>query len=427
MNNSLAITQRNTSGYCYMCLFELGLSVFDDSKNIIFSQKFDNPVSFYRMIKIGDFPKELNIVFEKLKGYEKILINDLNLDFHLRNAGCRTELLDEKKIFEIQREKLDILVASGFAKNILNATLELRKFAIELSTSKIRETSEKLDLHIIQAINLLDELDKIINLMGTRMREWYGLHFPELDNLVQSITTYADIIIHAGNRENINYELLNSLGFTEKKIEVIVDASKRSKGGLITTENQTILKKLAEQVKTQNELRRITSEHIDTFMEIIAPNVTALLTSSIGARIIARAGSLTRLASMSASTIQVLGAEKALFRALKTGARPPKHGLIFQHAMVHSAPKWQRGKIARVLAAKVAIAARIDVYRHEGKDESLSTKLMDRVAEIQEKYKEPQVKEAPRFNKPQRTHKKDMPRNRFKSKGRDKRKFGKRR
>jgi nucleolar protein 56 len=88
----------------------------------------------------------------------------------------------------------------------------------------------------------------------------------------------------------------------------------------------------------------------------------------VGARIISKAGSLARLATLPASTIQILGAEKALFRALKTGARPPKHGLLFQHPLIHSAPKWQRGKIARAVASKVAIAARIDYYRHNGKD-----------------------------------------------------------
>jgi nucleolar protein 56 len=110
---------------------------------------------------------------------------------------------------------------------------------------------------------------------------------------------------------------------------------------------------------------------------------------TVGARIIAKAGSLARLATLPASTIQVLGAEKALFRALKTGARPPKHGLLFQHPLVHSAPKWQRGKIARAVASKVAIAARIDYYRHAGKDTTIQDRLNTRLNEIREKYKEP--------------------------------------
>jgi nucleolar protein 56 len=157
----------------------------------------------------------------------------------------------------------------------------------------------------------------------------------------------------------------------------------------MTPENLAIVKRLADQVIAQSDLRRVLSDHIEVAMETVAPNVKELLTASVGARIIAKAGSLARLATLPASTIQVLGAEKALFRALKTGARPPKHGLLFQHPLIHSAPKWQRGKIARAIASKVAIAARIDYYRHEGKDIAISDKLNTRIAEIREKYKEP--------------------------------------
>ncbi len=96
---------------------------------------------------------------------------------------------------------------------------------------------------------------------------------------------------------------------------------------------------------------------------------------------------------MPASTIQVLGAEKALFRSLKTGSRPPKHGLLFQHAMVHAAPRWQRGKIARAIAGKAAIAARVDVYGG-GLNKTLLEKLNVRVEEIGKKYKNPVEKDS---------------------------------
>ena len=122
-------------------------------------------------------------------------------------------------------------------------------------------------------------------------------------------------------------------------------------------------------------------------MELVAPNISAILGSAVGARILAKAGSLKKLATMPASTIQVLGAEKALFRALKTGAQPPKHGLLFQHQLVHASPKWQRGKIARAVAAKAAIAARVDVYG-AGRNDTLLEKLNVRVTEIGVKYKD---------------------------------------
>jgi nucleolar protein 56 len=126
-------------------------------------------------------------------------------------------------------------------------------------------------------------------------------------------------------------------------------------------------------------------------MGSVAPNVKELLTAPVGARVIAKAGSLNKLAILPASTIQVLGAEKALFRSLRTGANPPKHGLLFQHSLIHSAPKWQRGKIARALASKLAIAARIDLFRPGVKDSSISNRLNLRITEIQEKYKEPSI------------------------------------
>ena len=134
----------------------------------------------------------------------------------------------------------------------------------------------------------------------------------------------------------------------------------------------------------------------DAEMEKVAPNISAILGAAVGARILGRAGSLSRLASMPASTIQVIGAEKALFRSLKTGAQPPKHGILFQHPMVHAAPRWQRGKIARAIAAKAVIAARVDVYG-EGLNNTLLDKLNVRVKEIGKKYEAPSEKETKRF------------------------------
>jgi nucleolar protein 56 len=283
-------------------------------------------------------------------------------------------------------------VKSGLADNEVEAMQELRNFAIGFSSTRIKEASQKPDLHIIQAINGLDELDKQINVIGTRMREWYGLHFPELDNLIQSPSLYAEIVIKAGERRNISREMLLDAGLQDRKLDIILDATRRSKGGDISPSSLEILMKIANEFLSQSELRRIIAEYIESTMELVAPNLKQILTPLVAARLLAKAGGLARLGLLSASTIQVLGAERALFRALKSGARPPKHGLLFQHAMIHSAPKWQRGKIARALASKVAIAARIDLYRQAGKDESILTKLEHRIAEIKEKYKEPASK-----------------------------------
>ena len=374
---------------CSVVLLELGMAAFDLGGSLVVSKKFDNAIRSYRLLKSGVNLDEIRWFIEKLRSFEPVSTNDASIVALLRQAGLNSQLMSEDQQQYIQNSKPTLIVKAGFANNEQDAMQALREFAINLSSSRVKEASEKLDLHIIQSINTLDELDKIINTVGSRMREWYGLHFPELDNLVSSLGVYAEIVSRAGLRENIIVEILQSIGLQDKKVEVILDAAKRSKGGDMTPENLAIVKRLADEVIAQSDLRRVLADHIEAAMETVAPNVKELLTAAVGARIISKAGSLTRLARLPASTIQILGAEKALFRALKTGARPPKHGLLFQHPLIHSAPKWQRGKIARAVASKVAIAARIDYYRHNGKDSTIYGKLKIRINEIQEKYREP--------------------------------------
>ena len=374
---------------CSVVLLELGMAAFDGGGSLVVSKKFDNAIRSYRLLKSGVNLDEIRWFIEKLRSFEPVSTNDASIVAVLRQAGLNSQLMSEDQQQYIQNSKPTLIVKAGFANNEQDAMQALREFAINLSSSRVKEASEKLDLHIIQSINALDELDKIINTVGARMREWYGLHFPELDNLVSSLGVYAEIVSRAGLRENIIVEILQSIGLQDKKVEVILDAAKRSKGGDMTPENLAIVKRLADEVIAQSDLRRVLADHIEAAMETVAPNVKELLTAAVGARIISKAGSLVRLARLPASTIQILGAEKALFRALKTGARPPKHGLLFQHPLIHSAPKWQRGKIARAVASKVAIAARIDYYRHNGRDSTIYGKLKIRINEIQEKYREP--------------------------------------
>ena len=416
---------------CSVLLLELGLAAFDENNRLIVSKKFDNPIQSYRLLKSGENSLELKELIERIRSFDYISVNDANMAFVLQQSGLNSHVMPQEEQNKIQNTKPVYIVQSNLAMNEIEATQALRNFAIEFSSVRVKEASEKLDLHIIQSVNALDELDKIINVVGARMREWYGLHFPELDNLIQSLIAYAEIVTKAGLRENITIQIIENAGMHDRKAEIIMDAAKRSKGGDMTTENLVIVKKIAQEIISQSELRRILSDHIESAMDLVAPNVKSLLTASVGARIIAKAGSLSRLAVLPASTIQVLGAEKALFRALKTGTRPPKHGLIFQHPLIHSAPRWQRGKIARAIASKVAIAARIDVYRHSEKDSSILERLERRIKEIQEKYKEPRLEK----DRSRRYHLESRQRQ-FTSFGRDKRdksnrknrkKFGKRR
>ena len=421
------------SNICSLVLLEIGLAVFDEDNNLIASKKFDNPIRSYRLLKEGERSAELDQLTEILHSFDLISVNDSGIMRLLRQSGLNSHIMSDNEQRKIQNEKPALMVKSQLAKNEAEAMQKLRNFAIEFSSIRVREASEKLDLHIIQAISALDELDKLVNVLSTRMREWYGLHFPELDNLIQSPNLYAEIVSKAGLRQNITKQMLEQAGLQDRKVEIILDAAARSKGGDASTKSLEILKKIANEVILESELRSILADYLEDTMEVVAPNVKQILTALVGARLISKAGSLNRLAFSSASTIQVLGAEKALFRALKSGARPPKHGLLFQHAMVHSAPKWQRGKIARAVASKVAIAARIDLYRRSGKDQSILNKLEHRISEIKEKYKEPDEDKIRnrKFNQHiqrQQQQFSDSRRGKFtKSKRRIKNKFGKRR
>lgn len=366
-------------------LTELGIGVFDGDtcmKTIIFSQPADDYIFIKKgKSRISELSKFL------LNEQNDVIVNDLALHDLLKKKDIESQMMSEHDIEDIQFTKPKILINANLATDENDAMQKLRDFAIQLSSSKITEVSGSPDLHVIQSINTLDDTDKIINGISSRLREWYGLHFPELDNIIDSVNGYAQIVL-AGKRENMSDDVFVNAGFPDSKIQMLSVVKGKSRGGDITDENLLMVQALAKNILELFDMRKNLEAQIDTQMEEIAPNITAVLGTTVGARILAKAGSLVKLSKMPASTIQVLGAEKALFRALKTGSNPPKHGLLFQHAVVHAAPRWQRGKIARAIAAKAAIAARVDVHG-AGLNKTLLEKLNIRVKEIEEKYEKP--------------------------------------
>jgi len=375
-------------------LTELGISVFNDKK-LEKAFPFSNNVKEYLSVKNKE--AKLNELINYLSSIQRgVVVSDESLLVILKKYSIDCQIMEEAELETIQATKPQIIVDSGFASNLQDTLGKLREFALGLSSSIVTEVSESPDLHIIQAINSLDEIDKIANGLSSRLREWYGLHFPELDNIIDSINGYAQIVM-AGKRESLTKQVFEDAGFPESKVEMLSLISSKSRGGDISDVNLAIVQSIAKQILDFHDLRKKLEEHVESEMIAIAPNLSAILGTAVGARILGRAGSLKRLASLPASTIQVLGAEKALFRSLKTGSQPPKHGLLFQHAMVHSAPRWQRGKIARAVAAKAVIAARVDVYG-DGLNETLLEKLNVRVDEIGKKYENPTEKD---IRKPQ--------------------------
>ncbi|KAL8848380.1 MAG: hypothetical protein Q9221_006579 [Calogaya cf. arnoldii] len=228
-----------------------------------------------------------------------------------------------------------------------------------LSRHKLKFSPDKVDTMIIQAIALLDDLDKELNIYAMRVKEWYGWHFPEMARIVNDNLAYAKIIIAMGMRTNaVNADLDEIL---PEEIETAVKAAAEvSMGTEITPEDLDNIRGLAEQVVSFTDERAQLSSYLAARMQAVAPNLTALVGELVGARLIAHAGSLMNLAKSPASTIQILGAEKALFRALKTKHDTPKYGLIYHASLIGQATGKNKGKIARVLSAKAALGLRVD-------------------------------------------------------------------
>ena len=158
-------------------LTELGIVVFDNQK-CVKTFPFENPAEDYVLVKKGQ--AKLTGLGKFLANNELVIVNDHGLLDILKKKSVDVQLMSSEQTDTIQSSKPKILVDSGFAKDENEAMEKLREFAMQLSSSKITEVSQSSDLHITQAINTLDETDRIINSLGSRMREWYGLHFPEL-------------------------------------------------------------------------------------------------------------------------------------------------------------------------------------------------------------------------------------------------------
>jgi len=297
----------------------------------------------------------------------------------------RNKLRSEEKNREtwLKEESLDITAA----KTARAYNEFARRVTLELARAGIASAAARRDLSAVQAVRAMDDLDKTLNLLAGRVREWYGLHFPEMDRLVERHDTYARLVSKLGNRRNFTEETLVSEGLPKETADQLAKAASRSMGARIEDSDLGILQSFCTLMLDLYKFREKTEAYVDECLKQVAPNMAAIIGASLSARLMSIAGSLENLAKMPASTLQVLGAEKALFRSLKTGARPPKHGVIFQHTAIHQSPRWQRGKIARTLSGKLSIAARVDAFGGEFIGDKLRAGVDKKIEEIKERYK----------------------------------------
>lgn len=317
----------------------------------------------------GKVSSQLEKLLEEIKKDKKstLIVSETKLANAINKLGLNFNVVSDAVTLDIYRAIKEYLpeLLPGMSDN------DLSKMSLGLAHSigrhKLKFSADKVDVMIIQAIALLDDLDKELNTYAMRCKEWYGWHFPELAKIVTDSVAYARIILTMGIRSKASETDLSEI-LPEEIEERVKTAAEVSMGTEITQTDLDNINALAEQIVEFAAYREQLSNYLSARMKAIAPNLTQLVGELVGARLIAHSGSLISLAKSPASTIQILGAEKALFRALKTKHDTPKYGLLYHASLVGQATGKNKGKIARVLAAKAAVSLRYDALAEDRDD-----------------------------------------------------------
>ncbi len=287
----------------------IGVFVFDENINLVDEMLFDN---------VGDYKNKEQFI-ETLKNKYDNLIEP-----------------DE----EILKQILLYFKNNKFFNEFYGKNIQLTRIDLKNSVTD--------DILLIQAIKSIDELDKTINILAKRLREWYELYNPEFSVITKNHEKFVEEIL-----EKEKNEILKELKINAEE----------SIGADLEQENLEPIRSLAHQIYYLYQLRKNQIEYISSIMDKLCPNIKVVCGALLGAKLIEHAGSLKRLSEMPASTIQILGAENALFRHMRTGAKPPRHGIIVNHPLLIKAADKMHGKIARALADKISIAAKVDYFK----------------------------------------------------------------
>ena len=325
---------------CYVTYCIKGFYAFDENKEMIGEKLFKEEEILQKLIEIDN---------KEIPSEESELINELSekYDTIIIESNKRASDYDCDKITVRNPNLAGNIIRSEFDLDLDNDVYQ------KLAIYKMKKAQAGEDKHLIQAINSIDEIDESISKLIERIREWYALYFPEMD-LIKNNETYIKLIYENKTKE----EIINakSDAFPTDMLDIEDD---------INPDDLDIMNNYAKSIYELQQTRKNIINYIDVKMESIAPNLRLLVGSSLGAKLISHAGGLKRLATYPSSTVQIMGAEKALFRHLKSGDRPPKYGLIYQHPQVRGAKWWNRGKIARLLAGRISLAVRKDVFTHD--------------------------------------------------------------
>ena len=374
----------------------IGIFALDETGNILNFIDFDGEdekiIEFYKDVEKETVQDVYRKFLSELKttGYNEFIFDNVKLETLTRQ---KLEYITrfKKLIIELKEFRLNLeshLKEIGISMTSEEILIKYKKISEELTKIQISEVSGHVDNIIIQVITILDMIKKSISLFSSHLREWYGLHFPELtDKIVEDNILLSRLISILGARSNFTYDNIKySFDINDKKINELEQFALDSMGADI---DLNLLQNYADQIISLEAYGQKLENYLVELMEKTAPNINALIGSLIGAKLISKAGSLQKLAYMPASRIQLLGAEKALYRFLKTGEKRPKHGIIFQWNQIRSAVPWLRGKIARVVAGKVGLSAKVDYFSGEFIGDKLSIDINQKIKDLEKKYPTP--------------------------------------
>lgn len=385
---------------CWIIDTLIGLFAIDDRGTIVnfrdFEGRVEDIIEFYKQIrykdKLGPYIDFLNGFFSELEnsGYTEFILDNYDLKSKLSNE-FNYKLKKDYSSLEFQNFRQNLqqnLKKIGMSKSKEQLQEIFKNVNQALIKYHIKKKGGKNDVTIMQIIETLQTLKKTISLFSSRLKEWYGLHFPELtDKIIDDNIIFSQLVLELGDKENFTDENLNSVLQGEKNmIKSIREVVSISMGADIELD---MVQRFAEEILRIDKYRNYLEEQLDNLMEETAPNITAIVGSLIGAKLISKAGSLKDLAYSPASRIQILGAEKALYRFLKTGEKRPKYGIIFQWKQIRSAKPWLRGKIARLIAGKIGLAAKVDYFSGDFIGDQYAAEIEEKIKELQEKYPEP--------------------------------------
>jgi nucleolar protein 56 len=361
---------------CYVVSCFAGFMALDEDFNLLDYELFPHSELLEKWVKMQekDVIHEENCLLEKTgKICDEIIIETGKSSYNYRDFKYHSKFTFQipSKGGDFLRSNLgEVLLECGFIDSTSDLEGVIRKLAIQVTERKLKESSGSDDLLLIQAIHAIEELEESEVKLVERIREWYPIHFPELD-VVRDHSRYVELVAEYGDRDSV----INS-GLLDSDIDLGV-----SLGAELSSGDLEVIQGFGRTIKSIHESKKSTTDYVDRKMEEMAPNLRDLVGSSLGAKIIAHTGGIQRLALLPSSTVQILGAEKALFRHLKTGERPPKHGLIYQHPDVRGSRWWIRGKVSRALAGKISLAVRKDFFSGEY-DPSIKEGFQDKLEAI---------------------------------------------